>query len=75
MSFIYKLTSMYKTTIPNSLLYMRISKIFSTPKTSLGRWGAIENKQSLDRRIDMANEDHCGPCGQLYMKPKGPKDE
>lgn len=31
--------------------------------TDLGRWKPLDNSRQLNRRIDMANEDHCGPCG------------
>ena len=31
--------------------------------TELGRWKPLDNSSQLNRRIDMANEDHCGPCG------------
>lgn len=33
----------------------------------LGRW-RIENKYlQLNQKIDLANEDHCGPCGQYAL--------
>jgi len=31
--------------------------------TELGRWKPLDNSNQINRRIDMANEDHCGPCG------------
>jgi hypothetical protein len=30
----------------------------------LGRWGAEKCNIKLAKKIDLANEDHCGPCGQ-----------
>lgn len=33
----------------------------------LGRWSLLYDKR-LDSKIDRANEDHCGPCGELYLK-------
>ena len=35
----------------------------------LGRWSLLYDKR-LDSKIDRANEDHCGPCGELYLKEK-----
>lgn len=35
--------------------------------TQLGRWGLIYDNK-MDYRIDLANEDHCGPCGELKLK-------
>ena len=34
----------------------------------LGRWHYPKNKQILDRKIYLANYDHCGPCGTLNPK-------
>lgn len=30
----------------------------------LGRWNIEYCSKKLDTKIDMSNEDHCGPCGQ-----------
>jgi len=42
-----------------------------TPKdisTPLGRW-KIENCNSkMNHKIDLSNEDHCGPCGQYALE-------
>ena len=32
----------------------------------LGRWNILYDKKHLSSKIDRANEDHCGPCGQMY---------
>jgi len=42
----------------------------------LGRWNLLYD-QRLDNKIDRANEDHCGPCGELYLKKRNnsPKKE
>ena len=32
----------------------------------LGRWNYPQNKEILDRKIYLANYDHCGPCGTIY---------
>ena len=30
----------------------------------LGRWKIEQCTEKLNRKIDLSNEDHCGPCGQ-----------
>lgn len=39
----------------------------------LGRWNIVYCNKLLDRKIDLSNEDHCGPCGQ-YIKIDPPKN-
>lgn len=36
-------------------------------KTPLGRWSIEVCNKKTDKKIDLANEDHCGPCGK-YIK-------
>ena len=41
----------------------------------LGRWNITYCEQAMNQKIDLSNEDHCGPCGQYRMdkinlKPK-----
>ena len=36
----------------------------------LGRWTMNYSKDYLDRKIYLANHDHCGPCGSLSELPK-----
>lgn len=47
------------------IVYKTIKR-FEYKEPPLGRWRRIEGK-SADKRIDWANEDHCGPCGQLKV--------
>lgn len=35
----------------------------------LGRWRITYCNSTLARKVDLSNEDHCGPCGQ-YNTPK-----
>lgn len=35
----------------------------------LGRWNIEVCNKKINNKIDRANEDHCGPCGQ-YIKNK-----
>ncbi len=36
--------------------------------TSLGRWNLDYCKKKINRKIDLANEDHCGPCGKYVIE-------
>jgi hypothetical protein len=38
------------------------------PKIILGRWNLDNCNKKTDRKIDLANEDHCGPCGNSFNK-------
>ena len=45
-----------------------ISKFYSIykikePKKVLGRWNLDYCEKKMNTKIDLANEDHCGPCG------------
>jgi hypothetical protein len=33
----------------------------------MGRWAPQECNIKLNQRIDLSNEDHCGPCGQYVL--------
>ena len=33
----------------------------------LGRWRIVNNSRQMKNKIDLSNEDHCGPCGQYAM--------
>jgi hypothetical protein len=35
----------------------------------LGRWKVEHCNKKMNTKIDLSNEDHCGPCGQ-YAKTK-----
>jgi hypothetical protein len=36
----------------------------------LGRWNIDYCTQKLNQKIDLSNEDHCGPCGQYIISKK-----
>jgi hypothetical protein len=38
-------------------------------KTPLGRWNVEICNKKINTKIDLANEDHCGPCGK-YINNK-----
>ena len=59
----------------NSRLHMNkyiksvISKLFpqkEMPK-HMGRWRIEDCHKQVNHRIDLSNEDHCGPCGQYAL--------
>ncbi len=35
----------------------------------LHRWNLDYSYDTINRKIDMANEDNCGPCGKFTLKP------
>jgi len=45
-----------------------IKKIFSKelPKP-MGRWKIDQCNKQMITKIDLSNEDHCGPCGQYAL--------
>ena len=36
-------------------------------KKLLGRWNIDNCDKKINNKIDLANEDHCGPCGQYIL--------
>ena len=34
----------------------------------LGRWRTENCIKKMDHKIDLSNEDHCGPCGQYALE-------
>jgi hypothetical protein len=34
----------------------------------LGRWRIDYCNKKINNKIDLSNEDHCGPCGQYALK-------
>jgi hypothetical protein len=37
-------------------------------KPPLGRWGIENCNKKMNNKIDLSNEDHCGPCGQYALR-------
>jgi len=35
--------------------------------THVGRWKLETCSKKLNNKIDLSNEDHCGPCGQYII--------
>ena len=51
----------YIITIIKKLLPQEIQK-------PVGRWRIEKCNIALNHKIDLSNEDHCGPCGQYALK-------
>jgi hypothetical protein len=41
----------------------------------LGRWKIENCNVQLNKKIDLSNEDHCGPCGQYILDKNKKKRE
>lgn len=52
------------------MYFRNIFKIYLIKETKpiLHRWYIPQNKEYLDRKIYLANYDHCGPCGKILLK-------
>ena len=46
-------------------LFRNIFKI--QDKLILGRWNYTKCSNELERKIYLANYDHCGPCGKIKL--------
>lgn len=58
------------TNIINNILH----KIIKEDKKILGRWNTDYCDTKMNRKVDLSNEDHCGPCGQYNLdKTTSPK--
>jgi hypothetical protein len=44
-------------------------------KKVLGRWHIEHCNKKLNAKIDLSNEDHCGPCGQYILDKNTPRQE
>ena len=48
-----------------SIIKKLIPKDISIP---LGRWRIENCNTQMNHKIDLSNEDHCGPCGQYALE-------
>ena len=44
-----------------------LQKWVKPEKKMLGRWNIDYCNKVIDNKIDLSNEDHCGPCGQYIL--------
>lgn len=40
--------------------------------TPVGRWRIEQCNVKMNQKIDLSNEDHCGPCGQYALEKATP---
>ena len=54
-----------------------IKKILSKePPKPIGRWRIEQCNKQMNSKVDLSNEDHCGPCGQYALtKTSVPKSK
>jgi hypothetical protein len=45
-----------------------IAKLVKEDKKVLGRWNIENCDKRMNHKIDLSNEDHCGPCGQYLLE-------
>lgn len=53
--------------ITTILQKMKRSILNPQEKRVLGRWNMEYNTKKMNHKIDLSNEDHCGPCGQYIL--------
>ena len=41
---------------------------YKQPKVLLGRWNIDYCEKKINKKIDLSNEDHCGPCGNYTLE-------
>ena len=41
----------------------------------VGRWSIEQCNIKTNHKVDLSNEDHCGPCGQYLLKKLEPKNQ
>lgn len=43
------------------------------PKKPMGRWAVESCEKKTNNRVDLSNEDHCGPCGHYILTKTQPE--
>lgn len=43
--------------------FIRLLLTKRSPNVKLGRWNIDYCNKKINRKIDLSNTDHCGPCG------------
>ena len=44
-----------------------LSRFIKTEKPILGRWHLESCDKRMGTKVQLSNEDHCGPCGQYIL--------
>ena len=50
-----------------NIINSAMKRLIKNDKKVLGRWNIDYCDKKMKHKIDLANEDHCGPCGQYAM--------
>lgn len=45
------------------------------PPKRIGRWSIVYCIEKIDRKVELSNEDHCGPCGSQLVVTKTVDDK
>jgi hypothetical protein len=48
-------------------IFLNIFKKETHSPIKIGRWNINYSQKIIDRKMDLSNEDHCGPCGQYKI--------
>jgi hypothetical protein len=57
-------------------LFNLFNKIIIKEKPKvLGRWNIDYCNKKINSKIDLSNEDHCGPCGDYAIKKQKDKEK
>lgn len=51
-----------------------IQQIMKKDKKVLGRWNMEYCDKKMNKKVDLSNEDHCGPCGQYLLEQNKQKE-
>jgi hypothetical protein len=52
------------------ILHFITKNFLQNQSLPLGRWNIENCNKKINHKIDLSNEDHCGPCGQYIMDKK-----
>ena len=52
-----------------------IQQIMKKDKKVLGRWNMEYCDKKMNKKVDLSNEDHCGPCGQYLLEQNKQKKD
>jgi hypothetical protein len=48
-------------------MFKIVRQFLKEEKKVLGRWNIDHCERKMNRKIDLSNEDHCGPCGEHIL--------
>jgi hypothetical protein len=65
---IIKKIPILKHLIPKNIIPKQLTQ--REPPKLLGRWNINYCTKTMNSKVDLANEDHCGPCGQYAILKK-----